>query len=150
MVNNHLLMQELNFADFPLTTFDKVRYSDTDRQGHVNNAAFSTFLETGRVEFLYASQAPLLAADSSFVIASLNLNFLEEIVWPGRVDIGTGILKIGSSSIKLYQQLFQNGKCVAKAETIIVQVSDITRKSAPLSDAARNTLEQWLLLRHEA
>jgi acyl-CoA thioester hydrolase len=30
--------------DFPFQTFDKVRYADTDRQGHVNNAAFATFL----------------------------------------------------------------------------------------------------------
>ena len=29
------------------------RYGDTDRQGHVNNAAFATFCETGRVLFLY-------------------------------------------------------------------------------------------------
>lgn len=29
--------------DFPFQTFDKVRYADTDRQGHVNNAAFATF-----------------------------------------------------------------------------------------------------------
>lgn len=28
-------------ADFPFQTFDKVRYADTDRQGHVNNAAFA-------------------------------------------------------------------------------------------------------------
>ncbi len=34
--------------EFPLRTSDKVRYGDTDRQGHVNNAVFSTFLETGR------------------------------------------------------------------------------------------------------
>lgn len=26
---------------FPFQTFDKVRYADTDRQGHVNNAAFA-------------------------------------------------------------------------------------------------------------
>jgi acyl-CoA thioester hydrolase len=28
---------------------DVLRYADTDRQGHVNNAVFATFLESGRV-----------------------------------------------------------------------------------------------------
>ncbi len=42
--------------DFPHRTFDKLRYGDTDRQGHVNNAVFATFLETGRVEMLFARE----------------------------------------------------------------------------------------------
>src|ERR1700722_2154599 len=45
-------------SDFALHTYDKLRYADTDRQGHVNNAVFSTALETGRAEFLYDPDAP--------------------------------------------------------------------------------------------
>lgn len=33
--------ETMTLADFPLQTFDKVRYADTDRQGHVNNAGFA-------------------------------------------------------------------------------------------------------------
>ena len=99
-------MEALKLNDFPLKTFDKVRYADTDRQGHVNNATFATFLETGRVEVLYNPEYPLLSKGSSFVIASLKLDFLREIRWPGQVDTGTGILKIGNSSIKMLQKLF--------------------------------------------
>ncbi|MFN7119811.1 MAG: acyl-CoA thioesterase [Saprospiraceae bacterium] len=138
-------MQELSLHDFPLITFDKVRYADTDRQGHVNNAVFSTFLETGRVEFLYNQEHKLLAEGASFVIAALNLSFLHEIGWPGKVDIGTGIVHIGTSSIKIHQQIYQNGRCAASAETIIVQTKD--NRSLPLSDAAKATLQQWLLQR---
>ncbi len=130
---------------FPLKAFDKVRYADTDRQGHVNNAVFPTFLETGRVEFLYNPALPILSEGASFVIASLNLNFLDEIMWPGHVEIGTGILKIGNSSIKIFQQLFQDGKCVADAETVIVQVDNASGRGKPLSAEARALLEQWIL-----
>lgn len=137
--------QTLTLADFPFQTFDKVRYADTDRQGHVNNAAFSTFLETGRVEFLYDPQSPLTAENASFVIASLNLKFLAEIKWPGRVDMGTAVTRVGSSSISLYQGLFQNGRCVATAETVIVQVNAHSKKSHPLSDQTRAFLTQHML-----
>jgi len=129
--------------DFPFQTFDKVRYADTDRQGHVNNAAFSTFLETGRVEFLYDSQNNLMADNASFVIASLRLNFLSEINWPGQIDIGTGVVKVGNSSLTLYQGLFQEGRCVATAETIIVQIDQRSKKSRPLTDKAKAFLAQY-------
>lgn len=124
-------------VDFPIQTFDKVRYADTDRQGHVNNAAFATFLETGRVEFLYDPDNPLAADGASFVIVNLKLNFVSELHWPGRVEIGTAVTKIGSSSLTLSQGLFQNGRCAATAETVIVQVHDQTGKSHPLTDRAR-------------
>ena len=138
-------MKALKLDDFPLKTFDKVRYADTDRQGHVNNAAFATFLETGRVEVLYNPDYPLLSKESSFVIASLKLDFLKEITWPGRVDTGTGIVKIGNSSLSIYQNLFQNGLCVAKAETVVVQVAERTGRGSPLSDKAKKILRGWVL-----
>lgn len=138
-------MELLNFDDFPLKTYDKIRYADTDRQGHVNNATFSTFLETGRVEVLYNPEFPVLSDNSSFVIASLKLAFLKEIKWPGQVEIGTGILKTGNSSLHIYQQLFQNGSCVATAETVIVQVDNTGGRSAPLTDFAKETLAKWTL-----
>jgi acyl-CoA thioester hydrolase len=138
-------MKELKLEDFPLKTFDKIRYADTDRQGHVNNANFSSFLETGRVEVLYNTGYPILVDGSSFVIASLKLEFLNEITWPGEVNIGTGVLKIGNSSITIFQRLFQEEQCVANAETIIVQVDNATRRSSPLTDNAKKTLYNWLI-----
>lgn len=134
-------MDNLSLSDFPLTTYDKLRYADTDRQGHVNNAVFSTYFETGRVEFIYDSDLPPLEEGASFVIASLEIKFLNEIIWPGRVDIGTGILKTGRSSIKLFQMLFQDGRPVGSAESVIVQVKG--GKGHPLSEAAKEILNTW-------
>lgn len=138
-------MNEFRINDFPLKTFDKVRYADTDRQGHVNNAVFSSFLETGRVEVLYNEEFPILNSNASFVIASLKLIFENEIKWPGQVDIGSGVLKIGNSSIVIYQELFQNDLRVARAETVIVQVDNASKQSLALSENAKRRLEKWLL-----
>jgi len=135
----------MKYEDFPLRTFDKLRYADTDRQGHVNNAVFSSFLETGRVELLYDPKNDLLASDSSFVIASLKLDFRQEIKWPGTVEIGTGLSNIGTSSMEVYQRLFQNDEWVAEARTIIVQVSNQSGKSKPLPEGAIGTLQAYLL-----
>jgi acyl-CoA thioester hydrolase len=137
-------------ASFPRRTFDKLRYADTDRQGHVNNAVFSTLLETGRVELLYDPEAPLADAGAEFVIAKLTLEFRGEIHWPGSVDIGTGVERVGTSSLTLGQALFQDGRCVATAETVIVQIDQDTRAARALSTAARARLSGYQLRPDEA
>ena len=130
-------------ADYPLHTQDKVRYADTDRQGHVNNAAFASFLETGRVEILYDPRDPLAAEGASFVIARLTLDFRAEIHWPGEVRIGTRVARVGRSSLNLEQALFQDDRCVATAETVIVQVDDASRQACPLSETTAARLREF-------
>lgn len=129
---------------YALRTFDTVRYGDTDRQGHVNNAVFSTYLESGRVTLLLDPAAPLADSGSAFVIARLTLDFLGEITWPGRIDIGTGVTAVGRSSVVLRQGLFQAGSCVATGESVIVQVDLGTRRSKPLTEAAVRRLEDLI------
>jgi acyl-CoA thioester hydrolase len=130
------MTENLSLNDFPVRTFDKLRYNDTDRQGHVNNAVFVTLLETGRTEILYNDQSPLVEPGCNFVIANLNLDFIGELTWPGRVEIGTRIDTIGRSSMVLAQALFQQDRLAAKAETVIVQVNEVTRRSQALSPMA--------------
>lgn len=127
-------------TDFPLQATDKLRYGDTDRQGHVNNAVFATYLETGRVEMLYTPDNPLAAPGCEFVIAQLVLDFRNEILWPGSVQIGTRVANIGRSSVKLEQAIFQDGRCAATAQTVIVQIDTTTRQSAAITDSARARL----------
>jgi acyl-CoA thioester hydrolase len=128
-------------ADFPFRSHEKVRYSDTDRQGHVNNAIFATYLETGRVELLYHPTHPIVETGAECVIASLALDYRGEIHWPGEVQVGTGVLRIGTSSMTLVQVAEQEGRPVATAETVIVQIDSATRKARPLSAAARERLQ---------
>lgn len=122
---------------------DKLRYSDTDRQGHVNNAKFSTFLETGRVEILYNPARITRDENTEFVIASLDIQYKSEILWPGFVDIGTTVNSIGTSSIILEQGIFQGGKLCATASTVIVQVCTLTRKSKALCVELINQLTAY-------
>ncbi len=130
---------------YPFQAYDKLRYADTDRQGHVNNAVFSTFLETGRTELLFDPSVPPFPEKTSFVIARVTIDYLAEAHWPGRIDIGTGITKVGNSSLRFYQGLFQDGRCVATAESVIVQTSTETRRSLPLSDRAKAFFENLLM-----
>jgi acyl-CoA thioester hydrolase len=136
--------QTQSLDQFPSISTDKLRYGDTDRQGHVNNAVFMTFLETGRVEVLHRPNSPIYDDNAEFVLVNVNLNLHGEIRWPGEVQIGTAVSKIGNSSITLYQQVFQNEICVASAESVVVQMNTTTRKSQALSETARTSLSAFL------
>ena len=125
------------YADWTCVT---VRYGDTDRQGHVNNAVFSTFLEAGRVNFLIAGEA-LHGPGAAFVIARLVLDFKAELNWPGEVWVGTRVSKVGRSSMTLEQAIYQDGVCAATAENVVVQMDEATRRSTPLSPQAVARLE---------
>ena len=41
--------REHRLEDFPHRVTDIIRYADLDPQGHVNNAVFATYFESGRV-----------------------------------------------------------------------------------------------------
>lgn len=128
--------------NFPFVTRDKLRYGDTDRQGHVNNAVFATFLETGRVDALMRGDADLMGENGAFVLARLVIDYRQELLWPGEVDIGTRVLSIGRSSLRLDHAVFAKGQCMATGESVVVLTDITTRRSRPFSEAARAYLEQ--------
>ncbi|MEP0236167.1 thioesterase family protein [Roseibium sp.] len=127
-------------AAFPVHSADKLRYCDSDPQGHVNNSVFSTFLETGRVDILYRGERRIVDDGCAFVIARLEMDFRSELKWPGTVEIGTRIQKIGRTSITLEQAIFQNDALAASALSVVVQMNQMERTPQPLSEAARKRL----------
>jgi len=102
--------------DFPHRTVETIRIGDLDRQNHINNAVFATFFESGRVIILCGKEYGLIVPGASFVLAHLSINFLGEMHWPGKVEIGTAIAGVGNSSLQLDQALFVKGVCVAIAQ----------------------------------
>jgi acyl-CoA thioester hydrolase len=129
---------------YSIWTYDKLRYGDTDRQGHVNNAVFATFCETGRVMFLYDEELDLAGPGASFVVVRVEIDFRAEVFHPGVVDIGTRVLSIGRTSFRLGQGIFNGDACAATAETVQVLMDDETRRAKPLTPQLRAWLEARL------
>ena len=119
-----------------------VRYSDLDPNGHVNNGAINQYFEDGRVGFRLR-RLTSVAGDklSGFAVVKYAANYLAPAHYPGEVEIGTVVTRIGGSSYGLGQAIFQNAKCVATAEIVTVQFDPATSSSVPLSDEFRNVLE---------
>ncbi|AUH34734.1 acyl-CoA thioesterase [Paracoccus tegillarcae] len=133
-----------SLSDYQQTCREKLRYSDMDRQGHVNNAVYSTLFEAGRVEFMYDGNSPLHDPGCGLVLVKLEIDFVTEMSWPGHVEIGTRLVSLGRSSMRSDQAIFQNGNCMAIARNTVVQMNQSTRKSQPISDDLRARLSELL------
>jgi acyl-CoA thioester hydrolase len=130
---------------YPSRTTADIRYADLDRQGHVNNAVFSTFSEIGRVAFLYDPDRPLAPEGASFVIARIEIDFHTELHWPGQVEIGTGVVEIGRSSCRFAQGIFSRGILAASVAGVLVMTDAGTRRSMPMPPATRTAFEALML-----
>lgn len=115
-------------TDFPTTTAEKLRFADTDRNGHITNTAFAVCCQNARMELLCDPRRVPIPCNTQFVIARLVLDFRAEMHWPGTVDIGTRVERIGRSSATLLQALFFNDRCVAVAESVVALMSTTTRR----------------------
>lgn len=122
-------------------TLVTLRYGDTDALGHVNNAVFSTLLEQGRVTALFNGMDALGEPGTTFVIASVKLDFLAEMNFPGTVKVGTRINSFGRTSVKVGQAIFLNDKCCAVSEEVMVLIDLETRKPVPVSPETRARIE---------
>jgi acyl-CoA thioester hydrolase len=128
-------------SSYRLWAYDKLRYGDTDRQDHINNAAYATFCETGRVTFFYDPALGLLKPGQNFVVARLEIDYHAELHYPGIVDIGIRVLALGRSSCRLGEAIFSGELCAATAEVVMVLVDDATRRSTPIEGKLREWLE---------
>src|SRR5438067_4323030 len=91
---------------FPGRTHDIIRFGDLDPQGHVNNAVFATYFESGRVAMFRNPDFGIGVADGTFILARLEIDFLSELRWPGTVEVGTAVTAFGRSSFTLDQAIF--------------------------------------------
>lgn len=122
----------------------ELRYGDTDRQGHINNAVYCTLFESGRVAFLLNKNGDTMgtADGKSFMIVKLTLDYLAEMNFPGVAEIGSKITAIGRSSFTCGQAIFKDDVCVSTAESIVVMTDNDTHKSTPLTDEVRSALNE--------
>lgn len=130
-------------ADYPHRVKDIIRYGDLDPQGHVNNAVYSTYFESGRVAVFRTPDLGIGIADATFVVVRQEIDFLREMRWPGDVEIGTALAEFGRSSFTMVQAIFNGDICAAAGRATLVMMDTVTRRARPLTEEAMAKLSPW-------
>ncbi len=122
---------------YPFLTVHPVRYGDLDPNNHVNNAVIGTYLEIGRTEFFDREGIRLTAEGRGISLVHMEVEFHREILYPGFVQIVSGIRRVGSSSLTFDQAVFVDGVRHISASTTTAQVDKATKRSTPWNDVQR-------------
>jgi acyl-CoA thioester hydrolase len=139
-----VLLKAPRLEDFAHCIVETLRFADTDRNGHITSSVFAICCQSGRLALLSDPARGLEPPSSQFVLASLQLDYLGELQWPGTVNIGTRVERVGRSSVTLTQALFQAGRCAAIARSTAVLMDATTRCSRPIPQASVNILNAFI------
>ena len=129
--------------DFPYRLSDNVRFADLDPNGHVNNAVYATYFETGRVTLMKLPQYGLTPPGFAWIMVRLDMHFRAELHWPGTIELGLGVVKLGRTSVTFEQVVFSNEKCIASATSVGVLLDEATRRPAPLTAEVIAKFKPW-------
>ncbi len=121
-----------------------IRFSDQDSLGHVNNVAVVAFVEACRTRLIH----PFLLDDKypnlNYVLVHVEIDYLAEFHYPGTVDIGGRLERIGSKSFTTRYGLFIANRCVATAGSVNCFFDLDKRQSVSPPDDVRALLEKAL------
>lgn len=129
-------------ASFPHWVTVTLRYSDQDPMGHINNVVYGTYLAEGRNAYIGQLVKRVAPANIDFVLAGVKIDYRKEMHYPGQVEVGSGVLRIGNKSLTLRHELFKDGGLVAAAESVLVFIDTRTGASVPIPVGVRQALAQ--------
>ena len=121
-----------------------IRFSDQDSMGHVNNVAYAAYVESGRNAYVTQYLHPEKHPGIDFVLARVMIDYRAEMHYPGTIEVGTCIKRIGNSSITIGTGIFKDGKLYATAESTNVFIDLASRKPCPVPTDIRAELESQL------
>jgi acyl-CoA thioester hydrolase len=129
--------------DFPYRVTDNVRFADLDPNQHVNNAVYASYFETGRVTLMKDLSYGLKPEGLAWIMVRLDIHFRAELRWPGSIEMGLGVARLGRTSVSFDQVVFSEGRCVASAQSVNVLIDENTRKPTPLTPEIIEKFRPW-------
>ena len=134
----------LGRAAYPVWREIATRWSDNDVYGHVNNVVHYSWFDTAVNAWLI--EAGLLDVDRGDpigLVVETGCRYAASLSYPEPVEIGLGVEKLGTSSVRYRIGVFAKGVAEAAAEGhfVHVYVGRESRRPVPLPDAWRSRLE---------
>lgn len=120
------LSRRETFSDFTPVT---IRFSDQDSMGHVNNVSFGAYIEAARTMLIQGLLDQFDHPGLDFILARVVIDYRRELHYPGTVDVGARLIRLGSKSLTSGYGVFKGEECVATAESVNVFYDMNTRSS---------------------
>jgi acyl-CoA thioester hydrolase len=140
--------QPIPRSEYPHFLALPTRWMDNDIYGHVNNALYYAFFDTAINEYLIAEGGLDITAGSviAFAVES-QCQYLTPLAFPGVIDVGLRVGKLGNSSVRYELAIFKQGEPFAAAAGYFVHVfvSRETQRPVPMPTTIRTALARLIL-----
>jgi len=121
----------------------RVRFSDVDIYGHVNNVKYFEYYQEARLAFLTS-----LGRDEKnlmLVVARVNVDYKRPILFrPEPYTVESWVTRVGNSSFAMQSEIRDGDQVLSRADTVLVTWDLETQKSRPLTDQERKILTDVL------
>ena len=131
-------------ASYRQITPVSIRFADLDTLGHVNNIAFNVYIEQARVMFWHPLLQRFGAENIDTIVMRVAVDYLAELSFPGDVEVGARIGRIGTKSMVLMNPVFTGTTCHALGECVIALFDKVARRTVAPSPEFRAELERMM------
>lgn len=119
-----------------------VRFADLDPRGHVNNAAYATYLEQARSRYVDdVVGTDLVAID--MVLAHIEIDFERPIEIDDAVEVALDVSSLGRTSIPMEYEVRADGERAATARTVQVITDPETGRARDVPEAMRERIVEY-------
>lgn len=124
----------------------RVRWSDLDAFGHVNNARTLTLLEEARVDWLFvaAREHGVDRLTEGIVVAQVAVDYRRAIGFGMPVTVSMWVAALASASFTVGYQVLADGELAVEASTVMAPVDPASFRPRRLAAAEREYLRRFL------
>ncbi|WP_342533141.1 thioesterase family protein [Lysinibacillus sp. FSL K6-0057] len=131
----------------------RVRFSETDMYGHMNNTISFTYFEQARIDYFRHLGILMPSAGDDIqsipIVADLQCDYVKQVFFDDVLRIYTKIAQVGNSSMDIhYLAKNQKDEICFTGRGTIVQMDPRTGKSVPISEEEKTKLIQLAILPH--
>lgn len=114
----------------------KIRFSETDMFGHVNNVSPFIYFEEARIAYLESIQKGSHEENDSIpIVADLQCDYFNQIYFGNTLKLFVKVDSVGKSSLDIhYMALNEKGTLCLTGRGTMVNFNPLTNKSVPIND----------------
>ena len=125
-------------SSYPYWEEHKLRFADMDILNHINHVAIKSLFESARVQFWGAPKLYPFGEDEGIMQVRVEVEYLWQLREPGRLQIGSRVMKVGEKSIIWRQGMFnEQGRCCAIMATTSAYADYKAARSKPIPPALK-------------
>ncbi|WP_027964634.1 acyl-CoA thioesterase [Halalkalibacillus halophilus] len=131
---------------FSFSTPIKIRFSETDMFGHVNNVSPFIYFEEARITYMEdLNLFGELTQESKIapIVGDLQCDFLQQIYFGDKIDLHVKANHVGNTSLDIhYMATNQKGEVCLVGRGRIVQIDITTGKPTPFTEQQQKVLQE--------